>query len=61
MGKRYKYEFDVGGYWERLTDTATGKVVESHRLSVDDVFFLLGMGEQLDMIEKDFEEDEENT
>lgn len=61
MGKRYRYEIDASGYWERLTDTTTGKVVEGHRLSVDDVFFLLGMGEQLDKIEKYFEEDEENA
>lgn len=57
MEKRFKYEFDIEGYWERLTDTKTGKVVEGHRLNVDDVFFLLGMGEQLDIIEKDFEEE----
>lgn len=52
MKKRYLYEVNlVDGDWERLTDTETGKVVEGHRLTVDDVFFLLGMGEQLDIEE----------
>lgn len=52
MKKRYLYEVNlVDGDWERLTDTETSKVVEGHRLTVDDVFFLLGMGEQLDIEE----------
>lgn len=51
MKKRYLYEFTIEGDWERLTDTKTGKVIEGYHLNVDDVFFLLGIGEQLDMQE----------
>lgn len=52
MDKRYLYEFSIDGDWERLTDTKIGKMVEGYHLNVDDVFFLLGMGEQLEMKEK---------
>ena len=49
MGKRYRYEYTND--WEKLTDTKTGTAIEGHHLNVDDVFFLLGLGESLDMVE----------
>lgn len=56
MEKRYVYEFSTEGDWECLTDIKTGKKMEMHRLNVDDVFFFLGIGEQLEIKEKDWEE-----
>lgn len=54
---RYKYEFSTEGDWECLTDTQTGRKMEMHRLNVDDVFFFLGIGDQLEIKEKDWEDD----
>lgn len=60
MEKRYRYEY--ADDWERLVDTKTGTVIEGHSLNVDDVFFLLGLGESLDMLEiYDQDEDENET
>lgn len=57
--KRYLYEYSIEGAWERLTDTKTGKVIKGYPLSVEDVFFLLGINEQLDSEEMpDLDDDE---
>lgn len=60
MKERYLYEFSTEGDWECLTDRRTGKKMERHRLNVDDVFFFLGIGTQLEIKEKDWEEDNDN-
>lgn len=52
MEKRYRYEFDLWGNWERFIDTTTGKVLEGYRLNLEDVFSQLGIKEQVEMVVK---------
>lgn len=61
MKERYVYEFSTEGDWECLTDRRTGKKMERHRLNVDDVFFFLGIGTQLEIKEKDWEKEENDN
>lgn len=54
MAKRYRYEFDLWGNWERLIDTVTGKVIEGFRLNLNDIFSQLGIEEQVEIVGKFF-------
>lgn len=55
---RYRYEIDDVEDWARLIDTKTGKMIEGHRIYVEDAFFLLGISDQLEIVSITGEEEE---